>query len=551
MMQMATWAKMNYSAGVILRFPHLVHTSVFLTLLLPGLAVADWYDDLGHTQLKVELGAATPDGAGVQVTQVEGNESAGLSYLPVAMASSPFSPASGDLAGVTLAALSGTGAGSSHAAEVAAWYYGRTTHASLARGVTSVRCFEANDWTGDGMIWPGPTVPTYTVPLNETSAVQNHSWISLIDASTSAAIVSDVTEIVRRLDYSVANDDYLCVCGMNNNSANPIPALVGTAYNVLSVGRTDGFHSTGTTSPRLDGPGRQKPEIVAPGTKVSWATPMVASCGVLLTQTAKSQPALLPAAQNTEVLKAILMAGATKTRIPGWSHTTALPLDAHYGAGEVNILNSHHILTSGEQNSSPAALVARTGWDFGNFTAAGTRSWTFTVPAGTRAAEFSAVLTWYATVSDTPGPGFTPAYDTLPNLSLRLFQSSGFVTGTELWASDSAIDNVEHVWLTGLPAGEYTLRVQSDRATDFALAWRADVVPLDAQVAMAATSNATQLDFAFQGLPVGTFCQLQQSTDLASWATVYPFTPAAAAATWSMPRPSGPRYFYRLKWWVP
>ena len=40
--------------------------------------------------------------------------------------------------------------------------------------------------------------------------------------------------------------------------------------------------------------------------------------------------------------------------------------------------------------------------------------------------------------------------------------------------SDSSIDNLEHLYLRGIPKGRYQLKVATDISTEFGLAWRAE-----------------------------------------------------------------------------
>ena len=64
-------------------------------------------------------------------------------------------------------------------------------------------------------------------------------------------------------------------------------------------------------------------------------------------------------AETSEVVKAALMAGADRrtangrgAEITDYTVDTSNGLDSRFGAGQVNIYNSYHILTGGEHNSA-------------------------------------------------------------------------------------------------------------------------------------------------------------------------------------------------------
>ena len=57
--------------------------------------------------------------------------------------------------------------------------------------------------------------------------------------------------------------------------------------------------------------------------------------------------------------------GSTPATLDDWSRTQTQPYDMRYGAGELNIDNSHLILSAGEQTPGVFGDVATTGWDFG------------------------------------------------------------------------------------------------------------------------------------------------------------------------------------------
>ena len=94
-----------------------------------------------------------------------------------------------------------------------------------------------------------------------------HSWI--------APATAGYEDILRRIDYLADVRGVVMVVGVNNGAGNPVPPLLASAYNTISVGQWDGHSSGGYTT--VEGAGRCKPEIVAPGGLTSFATPVVAA----------------------------------------------------------------------------------------------------------------------------------------------------------------------------------------------------------------------------------------------------------------------------------
>jgi len=230
-----------------------------------------------------------------------------------------------------------------------------------------VNAYESNDWCGQGFLNFNSALP----PAPETARVENHSWISSFGLDQ----VDD--DVLRRVDLVVQRDGVLVAAGVGNGATTPMPRLMCSGYNILAVGLSNGQSSSGPT--RIGPAGRVKPDLVAPLAAVSWATPVVASCGTLLIQTIQAGAYLnkLPAQQAQSALpllaKTLLMGGASKTACLDWRRGFAtpstdgtVPLDYRYGAGQLNIDNSHRMLTAGQQSASSSSDVGRTGWDLGS-----------------------------------------------------------------------------------------------------------------------------------------------------------------------------------------
>ncbi len=410
---------------------------------------SDWAPaGIGDTELAAELGASVPTGSGITASQVEGLS--GGHYTP--------DTARAEFAGKTFTFVSGnTGGSSSHATTVGRCFYSNTS--SIASGVADIDNWEANDWIGAGFLQTGSTLE----PAVETRDVQNHSWIGSLGSNPLD------TDALRRFDYAINRDDYVAVVGLNNGTG-AVPRLLPHSYNAISVGRTDGNHSYGLTT--LDVAGRVKPEIVVPSSATSWATPIVGSAAAVLLETANDTPALGNAA-HSEVIKALLLAGATKDEFPDWDRTATRPLDDIYGAGELNVYNSHHTLVAGEQEAGGSSLVGRTGWDFEESPASNDLLYFFDAPSSRDIDAMSILLTWNREITD--GLGGTDWGDpqaSVADLDLELWTATGFTIDTRLDYSASTVDNVEHIWAQNLTGSRYAIRVLGAAATDFALAWR-------------------------------------------------------------------------------
>ncbi|HEV2292474.1 MAG TPA: hypothetical protein VGR35_01380 [Tepidisphaeraceae bacterium] len=461
---------------------HAGSLAVGIALLLVPVTDAGYADDVGYTQLKAELGAATPSGSSVSVTQVEGRNDVDAqgnpldafpNYLPDA--------ANAQFAGKTINARTPGGQVSSHATAVGQYFYGSTS--SIAPGITTIDAFEVNDWLGSGWLRTGST----SAPVSDGRKVQNHSWVGSAGASD--------PEILRRLDYAINNNNggsgFTAVVGLNNGSGNAHPPLLSNAYNAIAVGRSDGNHSRGTTT--ADGAGRVKPDLVVPLGATSWATPVVGAAAALVIDKSNTTPALANASRP-QAVKAILMAGATKAEFgAAWDRTPTRPLDEVFGAGELNVYRSYHVLTAGEQAAGSASLVSTTGWDFAT-AASTTQTYYFDVPAMHELTELSTILTWNRVVQDgVAGPSFGNLTSSLANLDLQLYTVDGFSLGTLLDQSISAVDNVEHIYRpTALTAGRYAMQVTTDTLnTNYALAWHGSLTAVPEPGAAAVVAMMT------------------------------------------------------------
>ena len=457
-----------------------------LFLSLAPAARASYITDIGYGALQAQLGASTPTGAGVRVAQVEApiNDVSG-GAAPIFMPD----PSNGQFIGKTITAINGNTSGSfsGHATGVGELFYGNGS--SIAPGVTQIDSYEATSWFNSLY---NPITGRATTSLDR---VANHSWVG--GSGTDAGVGT----ILRLVDRQVTLNEFIQVVGLTNGNGNS-PLLGGSAYNVISVGRTDGIHQQGSVAVAGDslyGAGRTVPTLVAPQNSTSGATPVVAAAATVLVQTGHEGGLTLSEgstniagvgtvynAERSETVKAALMAGAdrqtfntsTDANISDYrsaGHETANGLDSRYGAGQVNIYNSYRILAGGEQRSfqNGGADIRSFGFDhgaIGSLSGSGqTASYFFNAAAGE--VSLFASLVWNLSVSND-----AQLTSRLYNLDLSLFD----VTNNSLVASSaSLLDNTENIYFKLLLGNRYEMRVTTNETTpwDYALAWRMETNP--------------------------------------------------------------------------
>ncbi len=411
----------------------------FLLALLIVSAAANgqaYKSAVGFTSLQTRLGGTMPTGATIAASHVEGEVSG--NYLP-----DTIPPTNAQFVGKSVVARSGLTGVSSHATNVGYYLYGSSS--SMSPAISAIDCYGANNWINNGALG----TLSFTGPLVEVNRVQNHSWIG---TTSNDAVDGD---ILRRIDLLAQRDGVVILAGVGNSGGSAIPKLACSAYNVLAIGRTSATSSWGPTV--IDAPGRIKPSLVAPLDATSWAAPVVGAAAALLLESADQQvdAAGLSLPEKGLLTRALLMGGATKSEFSGnWRRGLAtpstdgtIPLDYRYGAGELNVDNSHRILTAGRQAASITSDVAATGWDSGMLDVTGRRYYFFEVPSS-GAGAVSILLTWNRHV------GFAPDYDADLDVDLddlahfdgcRTGPSAGPVSTT---CADADFDNDDDVDLS-------------------------------------------------------------------------------------------------------
>src|SRR5690606_35865048 len=297
--------------------------SLSIGLIIAAAPVDGAYRDaVGWNRLVEELGDDLPAGRDIKVSLIE----------------SPASPFIGnykpdvnnfDFAGKHCTIVSPDAGVSNHATVVAQRFFGNST--SMSGEIDAIDVYESVDWLLEGFL----RVNREPFPAVETSRIQNHSWAGAFDE------IEYNIEAVRRLDYAIGRDGFLAVVALRNDTGQ-VPALMAHAYNVITVGRMDGSHSRDGTW--FEGAGRNRPDLVAPGGLfTSYSAPVVSSAAALLLEEADHTPALANARHDPRVIRAILMAGASKDPFPEWSRAADRPLDEVFGAGRLAVDGSYRI----------------------------------------------------------------------------------------------------------------------------------------------------------------------------------------------------------------
>ena len=408
-----------------------------------------------------------PTGAGVIVGQVEAPDGQG-DYSP--------NQSNSEFEGKTFFEMSGPTGNSGHATNVGRNYYGLDT--SIAPDIGFIYLWEVNHWVANGFLnFQGPAqLPPLLPPIG--LKIFNDSWVGTTGSNTTNNI------LLRRADFVSSRDEMMIISGVNNGGGANFP-LMSHTFNGLAVGKLNGQHQSGSTLGGIDSPGRLKPDIVAPGSATSWSTPVVGAAAALMIETARTTPTLgiNPNAERSDVIKAVLLAGAAKTNAHGaeWTNNpqqagpdrgiTTQPIDAVIGAGNVNVNFGHMIITGGEQDGAqtpPNEVNAQfSGWDLATVGLDQSRYWRFDVPQFADAV--SMLVTWHRTVE----VGFGNSDWAVADFDLILWRvdENGdlatlvgdpgllFFAGGNV-VSASPIDNIEHLYITGLEPGEYTLELR-------------------------------------------------------------------------------------------
>ena len=145
-----------------------IFSSILLCTFFVVEAQATALDDIGFTDLSLELGTALPDGSNITVTQVE---------APISSACIPDTSKFPLISFIDHTQGLCTGI-SNHATSVAYRFYGPL---SSSRAISSVDLFEAGNWLGTGFLNTGATQGLFPKTIEAsigipTTRLINHSW---------------------------------------------------------------------------------------------------------------------------------------------------------------------------------------------------------------------------------------------------------------------------------------------------------------------------------------------------------------------------------------
>jgi len=224
----------------------------------------------------------------------------------------------------------------------------------------------------------------------------------------------------------------------------------------------------------------------------SFAAPMVSGGIALLKDMAKNTMPDNANALDTRVIKAVLMAGATKTA--GWNNgqhvngngviETTQSLDYQVGAGLVNLTQSVAVYQNPVTGSRTG--LGLNGWDMAQINNGG--SVNYTLAFNQSDIELTIALTWFSnTIYDAANETYQDI--SLSNLNLSVWLMDGDTYETMLAESDSLYNNSELLCLD-LAGGEtYGFKVTFDgmvydmsgatsgQNDTYAVAWSAESIP--------------------------------------------------------------------------
>ena len=446
--------------------PQKIILTLLASVFLAAPLRASTLDDLGLTALRSVT--TNLDGAGIRVAQAEASyPNLGFEVNPAAtgLPANRFLYAS--VLGITNVYPNSVGTNSGHADAVGNNFYGATE--GMATNVARVDNYEADFYITNYI--------SNLHPLVAPATIVNQSF------TFSALSVADQQQVDTAYDNYAETFRVLFVSGADNGGNVHAPS---TSYNGLSVAAY-GYNSS-SIGPTIDN-GRSKPDITAPNVFTSFTTPYVSGAAALLAQAALRGDggSDTNSASDRRTLKALLLNGAVKPA--GWTNGNSTPLDARHGAGVVNVLNSYEQLAGGKHGSiisnlvnagsahpptgAPGTVTALSGWNFATNTSGTSPSldsihhYYFNVTNANASAKFTATATlvWSRQLNKFA----------INDLNLFFYNAAN---SNLIASSVSAVDNVEHLYLTNLPAGSYDLQVWKaggagivSAAEPYALAW--------------------------------------------------------------------------------
>jgi hypothetical protein len=346
-----------------------------------------------------------------------------------------------------------------------------------------VYVYSASGWVQNNFLKVGTSGNPSSPPGGVS--IFNNSWGGTFGSNTLDS------QAVRRADWVTEGYDALMFNGVSNSGSHA--PLMSFGFNCISVGKADGTHVGGVVPSGYDSSGCQIPLIVANQGTTSNATGVVSAAAALIDETSRTHPNNSGNyfASLSESKKACLLAGGN--HLAGWTNNpetsgvnrgrTTQPIDSSLGVGLVNVDRSWQVMAGGQHESSTNTIDLLTapyaGWE--TWFLGGNQSRYIKFEVDALADEVSIVLTWHQTVSSNFGSYL------IANLDLVLWKSQGGklfdltgdagigVFGGGNVVSESDVDNVEHLYIEDLAAGEYILEIRradsSASSRVFSIAW--------------------------------------------------------------------------------
>lgn len=403
-----------------------------------------------------------------------------------------------------------------HATEVSRTFFGN--RGSMAPGITDITLRDGFTWFDDFLEAPLLEIKRLVGPQpnSSSSRVATHSYGYAKSNEIINPIAADMfSGALRRIDWLIHKDEFMQVAALQNGPGFGSTIMYDSAYNMLSVGRTDGQHISGTLNiDSIYKAGRTRPHIVAPREVTSNATPLVSGAVAVLVEVGHNSPELstdpdsdstinrngniIYNAERSEVIKAALMAGAeretnntTEDNIHDYrlskTHQSNNGLDTRFGAGQLNIYNSYQIITAGEQNNiesnqSNAGVILNNGFDYvPSFGGANNsiEQATYFYSTEENTMQLTTSLAWNLAVEGGNIDLFDGAA-TFHNLDLFLYDITN-ATSQDDWvlvaSSESDLNNSENIFALLNSHRDFALQVlpannQQAFDWDYALAWQ-------------------------------------------------------------------------------
>lgn len=445
-------------------------------------ASAQWEATIGLTDLRARYGASLPEGAGIVGWQTEAPITVNIAAVDYPVywpdLTDPLITAGRSIfrAGPPPILLDPTVTFSTHARDVGLGWYGSGTR-GVSPDLSTLVSMEVNTFLGSAALQGlnPSTAPVVHPALSGLGMpkVINGSWAGQATAAEENA------DILRRADYLADRDGVTIVTAMDGVAGVSPSALMGQGYNTIQVGLSSGASSDGLST--VDGAGRVLVDVVVPLAPISYGMPLVAGAATLIADRAQETPSL-GNADDPRVVRSLIMTGAEK--LAGWANSSTQPVDLKQGAGELRVNRMYDVLMAGEKTVGSASDLR--GWDLGAG-AAGVQYY-FVDNTMANAGNLMVTLTWNRVTGDpndptgsarTGGANFTTlnattvlAASALADLSLQVLTTDGVSTPlTSLAVSDSAVDNVEHIYLQNLAPGRYAIAVDGSLGTQYGLSF--------------------------------------------------------------------------------